>query len=68
MAWWGQPLLPGNSDRMRGNGIKLLQGRFRLDVRKKFFSERVVEKLGNNSELMGCKSCLMSLVAVHNIG
>lgn len=33
----------GSSDRMHGNGSQLCQGKFRLDLRKHFFTQRVVK-------------------------
>ena len=42
MERWSQSLLPSNSNRMRSNSLKLCQERIRLDIRKNFFSERMV--------------------------
>jgi len=40
----GRPLLPGNSHRTRGGGLKLCHGRVGLDIRNNSFSERVVRR------------------------
>ena len=38
----GRLLFPFNSDRTRGNGFKLHKGMFKLNIRKIFFSGRMV--------------------------
>ena len=45
---WAARLLLGlflqaAANRTRGHSLKLCQGRFRLDIRKKFFTEKVIK-------------------------
>ena len=65
----GWPLLPGNSSRARGDGLKLHQGRFRLDNREILSLERGVMRWHScTGRWWGYHPLMCSLWAVGTVG
>ena len=54
-------------DRSRGNGLKLCQGKFRLDIRKIFFTERVVKHWNRSCSMVSLCLDLMIFKVFSNL-
>jgi len=54
---WRQPFTQSDNERTRGNGYKLKEGRLGLEVRKKYFTQRVLRQWNSlSTEAVGASS------------